>query len=151
MQTHSYATRTRLCTKLNCRYIVVEDVALNRWYVGRPARGSVPVSGTRSREVKGVLNRCIKRLLFVGIFLSLGFSCFFFLRENFYAWNFVKSKKGRMMITLELIYEIIFVRCFACFVYADNLVEFKKERERERGYNKNWNWILKFNFLKYEW
>lgn len=83
------------------------------------------------------MNRCIKRLLFVGIFLSLGFSCFFFLRENFYAWNFVKSKKGRMMITLELIYEIIFVRCFACFVYADNLVEFKKERERERGYNKN--------------
>lgn len=41
------------------------------------------------------------------------------------------------MITLELIYEIVFVRCFACFVYVDNLVEFKKERERERGYNKN--------------
>lgn len=67
------------------------------------------------------MNRCIKRLLFIGIFLSLSvFPVFFFsfLHENFYAWNFVDQKKGEMMIILELIYEIVFVRCFACFVCA---------------------------------
>lgn len=54
--------------KLNCRYIVVQDVATARRYVDQLGSACFPASDARLPEVKGALKSCISLVVYVASF-----------------------------------------------------------------------------------